>query len=115
MAGSAPNRVNLDDADLLLTLNFAPTIGQVFTLIDNQDVNPIAGTFASVNGNVFGVNNTFTLDFNSVTYSFRLSYEGNGTEMFGGNNLILSVVPEPSSLVLLVSAMGLFALSRRRA
>jgi len=40
-------------------------------------------------------------------------YDGEGTNAFGGNDLVITVVPEPSACVLL-SVAGVGMLARRR-
>ncbi len=84
---------------LTLDLNFAPALGTVFTLVDLQNpATTVSGTFASL-----AQNTVFTQD----GAQFRISYVG-GT----GNDLTVTVVPEPSTWILV--AGGLVGLGLRR-
>jgi hypothetical protein len=66
---------------------FTPSMGQSFMIIDNQSNQPIIGQFAGLSeGGTFTVNGTM----------FSASYLG-GT----GNDLTITSVPEPSSILLL--------------
>lgn len=98
-------------ADLLMTLSYAPSIAQTFTLISNDGVDAITGSFATINGVAFGPGNTFNLTYNSATYGFQLSYTG-GT----GNDLVASVtaIPEPSTWLLLALGLTVVVTLRRR-
>jgi len=98
-------------ADLVMTLSYVPTMAQSFTLISNDGVDLISGSFATINGAAFGPGDTFNLTFNSATYGFQLSYTG-GT----GNDLvaIVTAVPEPSILVFLAVGMTVVITLRPR-
>ncbi len=104
--------VSLDGADLQLTLGFAVEAGDTFTLISNSG-SDLLGQFASVNGVALRGDQTFTLEFASVNYTFQLLYNPAG---FGsGSDLVLTAVPEPGSLLWLgAGAAALVARLRKR-
>jgi hypothetical protein len=68
------------------------TLGTVFVVIDNTAASPINGVFSNLVDN-----STFTSNGNT----YRVSYEG-GT----GNDLTLSVIPEPSAIALIFLGVG---------
>ena len=99
---AATGTVNLAGMLNVSVLNgFAPTVGDTFTLILNDDVDLVAGTFSGkAEGSQFTANG----------YSFRINY-GAGD----GNDVVLTTtVPEPGSAVLLLGGLGLLGLRRRR-
>lgn len=63
--------VNLNGATMAVTLDFAPTAGQTFTVIDNQGAGSINGTFASGSQSSYG----------GRTYTFSASSVGNAVVM----------------------------------
>jgi hypothetical protein len=65
--------VSLGGATLNVVLGFTPTAGQIFTIISNDDADPVSGTFAGLNeGAVFAVSGQ----------QFRISYlEGDGNDV----------------------------------
>jgi autotransporter-associated beta strand protein len=72
--------VTLGNATLTLTLGYAPTNGQTFTIMDNGSAGAVVGTF---NGIAQG--GSVTATYNSVVYSFTVSYTS-GT----GNDVVLT-------------------------
>lgn len=85
-----------------LSVNFTPTQGTVFTLVDLADPAAlISGTFAGLAEGAEVV---------ADGSRFRISYAG-GT---GSNDLTLTVVPEPGCLGLLMLGGGLLMARRRR-
>jgi hypothetical protein len=71
-------------------------------VIDNQSAGAITGTYA-------GYGNLTTNTFGTVLFEFN--YAG-GT---GGNDLVLTVIPEPSTLALVgAGLLGAVVLLRRR-
>jgi len=74
--------INLGSATLSLTLGFAPTPGQTFTIIDNDGADAVTGTF---NGLAQGT--TISVMYSSTSYYFTVSYVG-GT----GNDIVLTSV-----------------------
>jgi autotransporter-associated beta strand protein len=108
MAGTGYDQVNtvgtvtLDDTitTLSLTLGFTPTVGDAFTIINNDGTDAITGSFIGLAEGA-----TFTVD----TTQFEISYLG-GT----GNDVVLTtVIPEPSSFALLtLGLLGLLVVQR---
>ena len=85
-------------------------IGSTFTLVNNDSIDAISGTFATINGGAFGGGNTFALTNDIGTYNYALSYTG-GT----GNDLLMTqVVPEPATLALLAFSLTTVVVLRRR-
>ncbi len=96
------NTVDITGGNLAIVLSYAPTIGDFFTVIENDGMEGITGTFSNLaDGGMIDA------DFNSTTYTFQADYAG-GT----GNDLVLTVVPEPTTALLAV--LGSLALFRRR-
>jgi T5SS/PEP-CTERM-associated repeat protein len=98
--------VDISGSILSLTVGFEPSTGTVFTIIANDDVDPVVGTFLGLTENSFidassGGNDAY----------FRISYIG-GT----GNDVILTAtIPEPSVVSLLALAVcALFSRTRSR-
>jgi fibronectin-binding autotransporter adhesin len=79
---SVSGTVGLTGSTLAPSLGFAPAVGDTFRLIDNDDTDPIAGTFAGLaEGSLF----------TAGAATFRISYVG-GT----GNDVTLTVVETPA-------------------
>ena len=97
--------------DLVATLGYAPTLGDMLFIIANDLTDSVAGGFANL-----GVGNTIDLTYNASTYRFAVSYEGDLSTLAntGGNDVVLTnvAVPEPASLAAL--GLGAFALLSRR-
>jgi autotransporter-associated beta strand protein len=72
--------LTLGGSTLALTLGFAPSVGQTFTLFNNTSASPIIGQFAQ--GRVL------TLAYNGVNYAFAIDYAGGD-----GNDIVLTVMP----------------------
>ncbi|MEN6496181.1 MAG: autotransporter-associated beta strand repeat-containing protein, partial [Thermoguttaceae bacterium] len=94
--------INLSDAQLNVLLGFSPSIGDRFTIIDNDGVERVTGDFAGLNEG-----SLFSTPFGSQ--QFLITYLGGD-----GNDVVLTAVPEPSSLVLAASLLGLALFYRRR-
>jgi hypothetical protein len=92
--------VNLGLGDLVLNLHSAPLPGETFTILENDGVDPIVGLFAQG----AQVSDTFA----GQTYLFSINYhaDADGGGVNGGNDIVLSSVPEPSPAML-----ALFGLS----
>lgn len=92
----------VDDAALALSLNYAPTVGDVLTLVSMGDANR-TGYFAGL-----GEGQAIDLMFDGVTYRANISYEGGA-----GEDITLTFVPEPVTLAsLLLGGIGM--LTRRQ-
>jgi autotransporter-associated beta strand protein len=72
--------VNLAGATLTLTLAAAPTVGQTFTLLNNQGSLPIQ--------NQFSCGRLITAVFENRTYTFSINYTGGD-----GNDIVLTSLP----------------------
>lgn len=81
--------INLANATLSVLLGFAPAINSVFTIIDNNTASAVTGNFSGLLDN-----NTFVVN----TTTFRIDYDGG--ILGGGQDVVLTVVPEPGTLVL---------------
>jgi hypothetical protein len=79
------------------------TLGQTFTIIDNQGANPVGGTLFT------GLGEGATVSAGGLPFS--ISYIGGS-----GNDVVLtSLIPEPTSITLLAFAvLGTFGIARRR-
>jgi hypothetical protein len=101
--------VNLNDTQLALTITGSPAVNQLYTIINNDGVSDgytKAGAYSGLftyGGSQLGEGDEFV----ASGTTFKISYVGND-----GNDVTLSVVPEPSALAVL-SLAGL-ALGRRR-
>jgi autotransporter-associated beta strand protein len=97
----ANGTVNIAGSLSLSVINgFIPVGGDAFTLILNDDVDTVTGTFAGLpEGAALTVSG----------FDFRISYIG-GT----GNDVVVTAVPEPCSAALLLAGLGLLGFRRRR-
>jgi hypothetical protein len=84
---------------LTLAVGFTPSLGDSFRIIDNQGANPVTGTF------------TQGSSISSGGFTFGINY-GAGD----GNDVVLTVVPEPASvsLIAVTAAVGWGVARRRR-
>ena len=101
------NGATVDGSILQLQLlgGFVPTNGAQFTILDNFSGGSIGGTFAVL---AEGSTNDF-----GTGIEFSISYAGNGPSG-GANDILLTVVPEPSTWVLLMLGCGCLRIMRRR-
>lgn len=77
--------VNLAGVDLLLTGTYVPVIGQTFTLVENDEIYPIAGTFTGL-GEGSIINN-----FLSSNLKVSITYVGGS-----GNDVVITVLAPPA-------------------
>lgn len=98
--------VILNNPQLQLLFGFAPSLGDQFVLIQNDSTDPVQGTFAGLPEGAALYDSTFGFQ------PFVITYRG-----LTGNDIVLTAVPEPSTLALM--CLGLAGLSgylwRRRA
>jgi len=94
------------ELSLLAADDWSPTPGSdVFVLINNDAADPIVGGFAGL-----AEGDLVTLSNNSGSFDFVMTYEYDavtGTSGVGNDVALVSVVPEPSALVLAAAAMFL--------
>ncbi len=80
--------VSISSTSLLLTGNYAPTIGQSFTIINNDGTEAIGGTFDGLpEGKVFSVAN------GKLVGTFQITYKGGD-----GNDVVLTAVNHAPTL-----------------
>ncbi len=96
------NGVTINGGALELLLGFAPSSNDTFTILNNTALGAMAGTFTNL-----AEGGIIVASYNAVDYQFQASYNG-GT----GNDLVLTVIPEPESFLLTV--LGLLPLIARR-
>jgi autotransporter-associated beta strand protein len=98
--------VDLDNnAVLVLSVGYSAAMGDMFTIVNNDGTDPVSGLYKEPSGNVLSQGEEFAP---SGTPGFKINYLG-GT----GNDIVLTVVPEPSVITLL-GLGGLAWLWRRR-
>jgi hypothetical protein len=92
--------VVLQDGQLVVTLGFTPAVNDSFVIISNDLSDAVSGQFLGLSqGSLLTVNSTI----------FQVSYVG-GT----GNDVVLTVIPEPSALTLVGAGLLLLLVVRRR-
>ncbi len=94
---------------LSVTMGYTPAANALFFILANDLSDPIVGTFsnASVDGSIYNLGGQ----------DFRISYFGNQTSpgvgtFTGGNDVVLTAIPEPSAALL--GGLGMLMLLRRR-
>lgn len=93
-----------NSGNIVLTLGYAPAISDSFMVIEN-----LAGTATASFANLAEGASIFAT-YNAVSYELQASYLG-GT----GNDLVLTVVPEPTAPLSMLASFGLLLRNRRRA
>jgi fibronectin-binding autotransporter adhesin len=99
--------VTLNNAPLSLTLAGGIQENDLFFLVLNDGLDPVAGTFAGLSQDTV---------FVVAGQNFRISYTASeeGKSLLGGNDIALQAVPEPGSALLLFGGFALCAASGRR-
>ena len=100
-------------ADLVASLNYVPQLGDTLFFLRNDGVDAITGAFANLpQGGL--LNLASSIDGRS--YSFQISYLANADAdaATGGNDVLLTAVPEPAATTSLLLASMAGFLSRRR-
>ena len=80
---------DLGSANLAVNLNYAPTLGDSYTLVDNRGPNAITGTFASL-----AQGQLLNKSYSGTRYWLQMSYTG-GT----GNDAVLQAVATPLAVL----------------
>jgi len=92
--------INISNSELSVSLGFTPSVGDQFDILTNLTGHAVLGTFDGLSeGGIINAGGT----------DLQISYFG-GT----GNDVVLTVVPEPSSLVLVLAGLGLMVVRRGR-
>ncbi|HEV2296548.1 MAG TPA: autotransporter-associated beta strand repeat-containing protein [Tepidisphaeraceae bacterium] len=100
-------------ADLVASLNYVPQLGDSLFILVNDAADVITGQFAGLpQGGLLNL----TSSTDGHWYSFRISYVGNAdaNAATGGNDVLLTAVPEPAAATTLLLASMAGLLSRRR-
>ena len=95
--GGGTNPTVALDGTLDVNFSLPPSLGASFTIIDNQFTDAIGGVFATVNPSGLGAGQ-----------SLSINYAG-GT----GNDVVLTVTPEPSTAILIAMGLAISGLRRR--
>ena len=82
---AAQGSLTLGGATFSLSLGFAPSVGQVFMILDNDAAEPVVGTFAGLPEATI---------FTAGGATFHISYKGGN-----GNDVQLSVLPVTPTLI----------------
>jgi autotransporter-associated beta strand protein len=104
-------------ADLELTLYTgltAPVLGDIFYLISNDGADAISGVFTSLEGTPTTLSEGSTFSWNSLSWTITYLADFEGSAFTGGNDLAIKVIPEPTTLAMLLGGVGMLALLRRR-
>jgi hypothetical protein len=109
-----------EHAVLAPSLSFAPQLGDLFFLIDNDGAEPISGLFETPGGAALTEGSFFDLtsSANGSAYRFEIGYRGDSAGgVFAsptGNDLVLRAVaiPEPASTALLLTVICIAVLGR---
>ena len=122
-AGSAANGVLYDVLNvngttdlgglgsLSVSLGYTPAVGDSFWILLNDSTDAISGTFAGLPE--LGVFNVGLTQF-QITY-LADGFIGGGSTLTGGNDVALTVIPEPGTAALTAAAALLLTRRRRRA
>jgi hypothetical protein len=94
--------VNITGSTLAVSLlNYTGAINDVFYVILNDAADPVVGTFAGLADQSI---------FTAGRRQFQISYDANstgGTFDTGGNDVALRNIPEPASLLTMLSGLGM--------
>lgn len=99
--------VDLNGSTLNFILGYAPTIGDSYKLINNDNTDAVGGIFTGLPQAA-----TFDTTYDLTTYRFRVDYAGG----LGANDVVVTNVsiPEPSTVAMVLGFSGLLAVGRRR-
>jgi ELWxxDGT repeat protein len=86
--GHTQNGFDATTSGIDLSLGFAPSVGNVLTLVDNTGLGAITGTFPGL-----AEGSTVNLSYNGTAYAFQLSYLGGD-----GNDITLTSILSPQTL-----------------
>ena len=96
--------VALDLAELVLSLTWAPSLGQTFDILWNDGGDAIGGRLAQ--------GDWVSASFDGRSYWFAIQYDANADGGATGSDIRLTSVPEPATGLLL--GLGALALAGRR-
>jgi len=120
VAGSSYDQVKVSgNVSLAGTLDLSTLSGlaqgTTITLIDNRSNGTTTGYFSSIitSGSTYAVTSGSTYTFTIGTTEYSLSYTSNGDGDGYGNDVTLSVVPEPGTWAMLVGGIGMLGFVQR--
>jgi fibronectin-binding autotransporter adhesin len=93
---SVKQNVALSGGSLDLQLNYDPAVGSLFTILDNQGLNPITGQFAGLADGAI-----FDEMYAGDTYKFKINYLA-GT----GNDIVLEMLQKVGNTPVVIPAPG---------
>jgi hypothetical protein len=102
---SITGAITLNNPALSLNFEYAPALGDSYTVLSDAGILPIIGTFAGLpQGAMFTEG-----DPSGRTDLFEISYTGGA----GGNSVVVTTVAVPEPASMLISAVGVSALGIR--
>lgn len=117
LTGSGPTFSLAGTNNLVLSLGYVPTVGDRFFITTVTGTNAVSGEFEELNGvsTLLSQNSTFAFGGHDWQISYTGDVAGN-TFSGSGNDLVLEVIPEPSSVVLAMLGLAatMFGFRQRR-
>jgi autotransporter-associated beta strand protein len=111
--------VDVTNSDLALSsagLNAA--FGDIFYLVLNDELDPVIGQFGSYFNGSSTVSGSLAegsvVRFGNQDFTLTYAAESTMNSFFGGNDIALQAVPEPSTFALMVGSLALLGGARRR-